>query len=78
MRSFTTQELKRYDGKQGRPAYLAYNHTVYDVTGSFLWQDGKHMAAHFAGTDLTEELSEAPHSAALLERFLIVGTLSKD
>ena len=78
MRRFTTEELKRYDGKQGRPAYVAHNDTVYDVTGSFLWQDGKHMAAHLAGTDLTEKLSDAPHSVALLERFPIVGTLSEE
>ncbi len=78
MRRFTTEELKRYDGKQGRPAYVAHNNSVYDVTESFLWQDGKHMVAHCAGTDLTEELSDAPHSADVLARFPIVGTLSKD
>jgi predicted heme/steroid binding protein len=39
-RKFTLEELKQYDGRDGRPAYIAYKGKVYDVTDSFLWIDG--------------------------------------
>ena len=78
MRHFTTKELARYTGKDGTPAYIACNGKVYDVSLSFLWQDGKHQVIHHAGVDLTGGLDEAPHSADLLERFPVVGTLQDD
>ncbi len=36
MRKFTREELKKYDGKNGRPAYIAYKGKVYDVSDSHL------------------------------------------
>ncbi|HEY50494.1 MAG TPA: cytochrome B5 [Dehalococcoidia bacterium] len=74
MRTFTREELKKYDGRNG-PAYIACDGRVYDVSGSFLWQKGKHQAMHFAGNDLTGALKEAPHGPDLLERYPIVGEL---
>ena len=29
------EELKQYDGKEGRPAYIVYKGDIYDVTGSY-------------------------------------------
>lgn len=69
------EELARFDGRDGRPAYLAYAGKVYDVTDSFLWRDGRHQALHRAGQDLTEALGQAPHGPELLERFPVVGIL---
>ena len=60
-KQFTIAELSRYDGKEGRAAYLAFKGKVYDATGSRLWKDGKHQATHFAGADLTEVIANAPH-----------------
>ena len=34
----TIQELKNYDGKNGRKAYIAYKGKIYDVSESFLWK----------------------------------------
>ena len=42
-KTFTYQELQQYNGKNGNPAYIAYKGTVYDVTGSDLWKDGRHQ-----------------------------------
>lgn len=74
MRAFTKDELARYDGREGRPAYVAYQGKVYDVSKSFLWKMGKHQAFHQAGCDLTAAIGDAPHGPELLGRFPIVGT----
>ena len=71
----TLQELSRFDGKEGRPAYIAYRGNVYDVTDSFLWMGGRHQALHQAGEDLTDVLDDAPHGLDLLERVPWIGTL---
>jgi predicted heme/steroid binding protein len=73
----TTEELSKYDGRQGRPAYVAVNNNIYDVSESSLWVDGNHQEAHQAGQDLTEELKSAPHVRAVIERFPVVDKLEK-
>ena len=75
MRTFNEKELAKYNGKNGAPAYIAYNGKVYDVSSSFLWRDGNHQVIHNAGVDLTDSLEQAPHSADLLKKFPVVGTL---
>ncbi len=77
-RSFTKKELSRFDGKNGAPAFIAYKGKVYDVSQSFLWQQGMHQVLHPAGTDLTGALAEAPHGEDLLSKFPIVGKLVDD
>ena len=74
-RRFTKEELSQYNGKNGTPIYFAYQGKVYDVTNSFLWQNGKHQVLHIAGVDLTGSLDHAPHGEDLLQRFMIVGIL---
>jgi predicted heme/steroid binding protein len=77
-RQFTRAELRRYDGTGHSPAYVAYKGIVYDVSASFLWQDGRHQALHCAGQDLTEALESAPHGPELLRRCRQVGILVGD
>jgi predicted heme/steroid binding protein len=74
-RKFTMEELKRYDGKDGRPAYVAYKGKVYDVTDSPLWASGDHQGLHEAGRDLTAEITEAPHGEETLANMKMVGVL---
>ena len=74
-RKFTLEELKQYDGRDGRPAYIAYKGKVYDVTDSFLWIDGDHQGQHAAGKALTEDMALAPHGEETLERVKLVGVL---
>ena len=78
MRRFTKTELAQYNGKDGAYAFIAYEGKVYDVSHSFLWQDGRHQVLHTAGADLTASLDQAPHGAGLLERFPIIGMLNED
>ena len=75
MKVFTEEELKKYDGRNGNAAYVAYRGKVYDVSQSFHWKMGVHQVMHKAGCDLTEALKRAPHNADLLEKFPIVGEL---
>lgn len=57
----TIDSLCQFDGKDGRPAYVAYKGFIYDMTGSRLWKNGSHMMKHAAGNDLTDILRTAPH-----------------
>lgn len=77
MREFTREELSLYDGREGRPAYVACRGKIYDLTGSFLWQGGRHQAFHSAGADLTEQLEVAPHGIEALEKFPVVGLMKQ-
>jgi len=75
VRTFTSEELKRYNGENGAPIYVAYQGRVIDVTRSRLWRGGVHMKRHAAGADLSAEMPKAPHGASVLERFPQVGIL---
>lgn len=77
MREFTKEELSHFNGRDGMPVYIAYNGGIYDVTTSKLWHTGVHMKRHPSGTDLTVELSAAPHTDKVFERFRQVGVLKK-
>ena len=68
LKKFTAKELEKYNGKDGKPAYVAYHGKVYDLSESSLWDDGSHMGSHQAGKDVTEELESAPHGNEVLKR----------
>lgn len=74
-RRFTPEELAQCNGAGGQPVLIAYQGRVYDVSGSALWQGGKHMAGHLAGADLTLELPAAPHGEEVFQRYPQVGVL---
>lgn len=74
-RDLTAAELSAFTGKDGAPAYLAYQGTIYDATGSKLWRTGSHMGKHQAGFDLTEMLKLAPHGEDAVQRLPVVGKL---
>ena len=74
-RAFSKEELRHFNGKNGAPAYVAFQGKVYDVSKSFLWLGGRHWVFHNAGADLTDELVAAPHGSDMLDRFPVVGLL---
>jgi predicted heme/steroid binding protein len=71
----TIQELQTNDGKDGKPAYIAYQGKVYDVSDSSFWMDGEHMGMHNAGRDLTEDLEMAPHNNEKFKDLKLIGDL---
>ena len=55
-RQFTIEELSQYDGSNGRPAYVAVNGIVYDVSLEAAWGGGTHFRM-YAGHDLTSQFN---------------------
>ena len=70
---FKTETLAYYDGKEGRPAYVAVDGIVYDLTNSDYWRNGSHYGGVTAGKDLTSQFANQ-HGDNRLARFPIVGT----
>lgn len=69
------EELKGFNGKDGKPAYIAHLGNVYEVTQSKLWKNGRHMNRHNAGGDLTADIQAAPHTPEVLQRYPQVAIL---
>lgn len=74
-KKITRQELEANDGKNGKPAYIAYQGKVYDVSDSSFWMEGEHMGMHNAGKDLTDDLDMAPHRDENFNKVKFVGEL---
>jgi arsenite oxidase small subunit len=76
-RSFSKDELEKFDGKEGRPLYIAFNGKIYDLSNSKLWIQGTHMGIHTRNEDLAETIKTAPHGEEMLQRFTVLGTLAE-
>jgi predicted heme/steroid binding protein/uncharacterized membrane protein len=74
-RKFTPQELAANNGADDQPVYIAFRGKVYDVSGSDLWESGRHMDRHDAGADLTEAFNDAPHDEGVFNGFPQVGVI---
>lgn len=72
--TFTIEELGKFNGKNGKPAYVAVKGKVYDVTESSQWLEGDHLG-HEAGQDLTMAMDIAPHGEEVMEKMKVVGVL---
>ncbi len=71
----TLEELSAFDGTGGKPAYIAVDGLIYDVTNSALWKEGAHNG-FAAGKDLSAEIKEkSPHGLGVLERMPVVGQI---
>ncbi|QJD72781.1 cytochrome b5 domain-containing protein [Lactobacillus acetotolerans] len=77
MKKFTKESLLHYDGKDGRPAYVAVDGTVYDVTNNPHWTGGTHHG-HLAGRDLSVAITHSPHGKSVLRKLNKVGTYSEN
>ncbi len=73
---FDPSILKAFDGKEGRPSYIAFQGNVYDVSELAKWKGGIHFK-HLSGANLTNSLARAPHGEEMLERAGIVGTYAE-
>ena len=74
-RNFTIGELANFDGKNGRPAYVAVNGTVYDVTSNRAWAAATHFGL-LAGKEYSQEFASC-HAGqqSILATLPVVGRL---
>lgn len=74
-RTFTIGELATFTGKNGRPAYIAVNGIVYDVTNNRAWAAATHFGL-IAGKDYTQEFASC-HAGqqSILATLSVVGRL---
>jgi len=74
-KEFTLSELAQYDGTKGKPAYVAVNGIVYDVSGNPKWSGGSHHGLT-PGKDLSSQFEGCHGSAsAILSKLPKVGVL---
>jgi predicted heme/steroid binding protein len=73
--TYTKAQLALRNGQDKPEIWIAYLGTIYDVTDSKMWRNGKHYE-HWAGQDLTDELPDAPHNERVFEKLKVVGRLS--
>ena len=71
-------DFQQFNGKDGKPAYIAYKDHVYNVSKSKHWKNGAHMNSHMAGEDLTDAFYGAPHGEEVLEKVEKVGILEAE
>lgn len=77
LRMFTSEELAKYNGKSGNPAYVAVNGTVYDVTNNATWAAATHFGLS-AGKDLTKAFAKCHADQSVLSKLNIVGKLQDE
>ena len=75
MPDLSLAELKRFDGKNGNPTYVAIRGIVYDVSDHVLFLNGEHVGIHSCGKDLTVEISQAPHDEDVLSELKKIGRI---
>ena len=75
-RTFTVDELARYDGKADNPAYVAINGIVYDVTDQPGWAAGSHFGLR-AGLDQTSAYISCHTGQPMIDRLKVIGRLVK-
>lgn len=66
---FTKEQLSRYDGKNGNPAYVAIDGKVYDASSVF--RNGLHYG-YSAGQDLSKEF-HGKHPDQFLNKLRLIG-----
>lgn len=74
--TLTIEELAKYNGKNGKPAYVAVDGIIYDVTGVRVWKNGRHKGQHDAGADLSEQINKkSPHGPRVLKKRPVIGKI---
>ncbi len=71
----TKEQLKEFNGQNGKPAYIGFQGKVYDISKSDFWPNGAHMGMFQAGEDLTEKIHMSPHGEKNVFRYPVVDTL---
>jgi predicted heme/steroid binding protein len=71
----TLSQLSYYDGTNGKPAYVGFEGSIYDVTNASGWSNGMHEGMHLAGQDCTTILKSSPHGTGVLNQIPVIGEI---
>lgn len=69
---FTLEELQKYNGQDGMPAYVSVDGLVHDVSDSNLWGDGVHFG-NIAGRELTLKYKSCHTGRPRIDEFPVIG-----
>lgn len=76
-KQFTLDEISKYNGSKGMPAYVVVDGVVYDFSMVPSWGGGTHYGL-YAGKDLTKEFNACHKDAAkILDGVPKVGVIKK-
>ncbi|OOM31848.1 cytochrome b5-like heme/steroid binding domain protein [Clostridium beijerinckii] len=76
-KELTLDDLSQYDGRGGKPAYVAIEGVVYDVSNESNWSGGTHHGLN-AGQDLTDQFNSCHGMMKILNNAPKVGILVDD
>ncbi|MDP4090378.1 MAG: cytochrome b5 domain-containing protein [Bacillota bacterium] len=74
VREFTIEELTKYNGRRGMPAYVAVDGIVYDLSNVSSWGGGTHFGL-VAGENLSAEYMSCHGVMDILAKLSRVGTI---
>jgi predicted heme/steroid binding protein len=75
-REFTYEELANFNGTLGKPAYVAVNGIVYDVSNEASWGGASHFGL-VAGKDVTSQFNNCHGDEAILSKLPKVGVMKQ-
>lgn len=75
-KEFKVSELENYNGSWGKPAYVAVNGIVYDVSNEATWGGASHFGL-IAGKDLSSQFQGCHGNESILTKLPKVGILKK-
>lgn len=74
-KQFSLKELEEFNGKDGKPAYIAIDGIVYDLSSIKKWKNGMHHGM-IAGQELGEEFKKShKKNLDIIKKAPIVGKL---
>lgn len=76
--SFSAEQVKQADGKNGNPCYVLLDGTVYEIKQGNKWKDGEHTTSEgqaYCGMDATDVIKKSPHGKSVLSLLTKVGKL---
>lgn len=73
-KTFTLDEISKYNGENGAKAYIVFKGVVYDVTDVPQWKNGKHNG-YQAGIVVDDIVIHAPHGEKILQSLPVVGKI---
>jgi membrane-associated progesterone receptor component len=72
--NISLEQLSKYNGKNGNPAYVAVEGIVYDVTDNAAWGAATHFGL-IAGKDLTEQYKSCHAGQQILTNLKRIGKI---